>query len=133
MVASVSPVNSSALEPSSAMSPPSGHTGADLNDSHDIDTKLGNLSVVDVSGASDGDTSRLSTDDSVMEASELASIDAIKTVCKIRARTKVMFDLELEGLTNRKVSLLMLYVWSFDGAFHMHLLQFTVRSVILHG
>lgn len=108
MVASVSPFKSSVLELSSAETPSSGHTGADLIDSHDVDTRFGNLSVVDVSGASEGDTSQLSTDDSVTEASELASVDGIKIVYRIRARTKVTFDLELEGLANKQVRLLVL-------------------------
>ena len=103
-VASVSPVWSPVLEQSSAASPPSERAG-DLSDSHDIGTKFSSLSMVDVSGVSEGDSSQLLTDESGTDVSELASVDAIKTVFRIRARTKVTFDLELEGLTKKQVGL----------------------------
>ena len=103
-VVSVSPVRSPALgEPPTTSLP--GECVGDPNDSHDIDTKFGNLSVVDVSAVSDSDSSRLLTDESGTDTSEVPSVDVIKTVFRIRARTKVTFDLELEGLTKKQVRL----------------------------
>ena len=96
-VVSISPVCSPVLgEPSTSSLP---------SDSHDIDTKFGNLSVVDVSGASDGDCSQLLADESGTDTSETPSVGAIRTVFRIRARTKVTFDLELERVAKKQVRL----------------------------
>ena len=101
---SVSPVSSSVLGQPPTTSCTSECAG-DLSDSHDIDTKFGNLSVVDISGTSDGDSCRLLTDEGGKDVTELASIDAIRTVFRIRARTRVTFDVELDGLAQKQVTL----------------------------
>ena len=103
-VISVSPVSSPVLGQPSTTSCTS-EWGSHLSDSHDIDIKFGNLSVVDISGASDGDSCRSLTDESRRDVTELASIDAIKTVFRIRARTRVTFDVELDGLAQKQVRL----------------------------